>query len=280
MAGILLSATDPAAIIASLEKTKAPKRLKVLLEGESLFNDATAVVFFTLLVAVASGRESMFSWYSGTIQFLQVFFGGITVGVIVSLVAGVILLKTQLRYIHVLINFIAAYGSYIISDHIFHFSGVMAVLAAGLIFGKLKTKINDIQSRKFTEDIWGFAAYSVELLLFLFAGVSITAGMFTQQWLAMLIGIASVIVARFVIICEILSPVSRLPGIEPLPLNQQVIMTWGGVRGTVTIALALSLPLQLESWFTVQSIAYGVVLFTLLFQTTTIDIVVGRSKPS
>ena len=177
-----------------------------------------------------------------------------------------------------MVTLLTAYGAFIIAEDLFHFSGVMAVLAAGLFLGKMSFQIADGQDNKFTEDLWAFAAHVTELLIFLLAGVTITLTMFTDQWLAMLIGIVAVIVARVVIVFGLLSLFSRLPKVETVPLKHQAVLTWGGVRGTVTLALALSLPLMLESWFTVQSIAYGVVLFTLFVQTTSMNLLIRKLK--
>jgi Na+:H+ antiporter len=278
LAGVLLSATDPSAVIALLAKSNTPKRIKTLLEGESLFNDATAVVLFTLLLAVASGSEEMLSWQAGISRFSLVFFGGITVGIIVGILAWLMLKYCRKARVQGLVTLLTAYSAFIIAEDLFHFSGVMAVLAAGLFLGKMSFQVADGQDKKFTEDLWEFAAHVTELLIFLLAGVTITLTMFTDQWLAMLIGILAVTVARVVIVFGLLSLFSRLPKVETVPLKHQVVLCWGGVRGTVTMALALSLPLVLESWFTVQSIAYGVVIFTLFVQTATMGLLLNLLK--
>jgi len=115
-----------------------------------------------------------------------------------------------------------------------------------------------------------------EALIFILAGVTITLSMFIDQWLAILIGIAAVIFARVIVIFGIFPAMNILPGIEPVPVKHQIVLAWGGVRGTVTLALALSLPLILDYWYTIQSIAYGVVLFTLFFQATTMNYLINK----
>jgi monovalent cation:H+ antiporter, CPA1 family len=94
--------------------------------------------------------------------------------------------------------------------------------------------------------------------------------MFKEQWLAMLIGIIAVVVARVVMVFGLFPILHILQGVDAVPMKHQVVLAWGGVRGTVTLALALSLPLTLDYWYTIQSIAYGVVIFTLFVQATTI----------
>jgi CPA1 family monovalent cation:H+ antiporter len=100
--------------------------------------------------------------------------------------------------------------------------------------------------------------------------------MFTEQWLAMLIGIIAVLISRIIVITGLLSPLCRMPGIQPIPVKHQLLLSWGGVRGTVTMALALSLPLSLDYWYTIQSIAYGVVVFTLFVQTTSMRLLIRK----
>ena len=113
--------------------------------------------------------------------------------------------------------------------------------------------------------------YIAESTIFLLAGITITLSMFTEQWLAIVIGIIAVVIARIVMVFGTFPILRIVPGVDAVPLKQQVVLAWGGVRGTVTLALALSLPLTLDYWYTIQSIAYGVVLFTLFVQATTMS---------
>ena len=116
------------------------------------------------------------------------------------------------------------------------------------------------------DDFWTFNVYVAESLMFLLMGVTVTVGMFTDNWLAMLIGIAAVLIARAVGIFGGAPLVSLLPNVEPVPKSYQRLIFLGGLRGAVTLALALALPFELEYWWTIQSIAFGVVLFTLFVQ--------------
>ncbi|HSR63197.1 MAG TPA: sodium:proton antiporter [Gammaproteobacteria bacterium] len=279
LTGTLLSATDPAAVISLLQRAGAPERLSLLLEGESLFNDATAIVLFSIIIAMAlPGSESPGTWSDAVPQFLRVFFGGLVFGSFTGLAAHFLIRLSGSTNSIVLLTVICAYGTYTIAELQLHVSGVMAVLAAGLMISCLDKhtgRNNDSQVTGF----WGFLTWLAEALIFLLAGVSITLNMFTEQWLAMLTGIVAVIIARLVVVFSGFPLINRLPGVMPLPQRQQLALVWGGVRGTVTLALALSLPLSLGYWYTVQSIAYGVVLFTLFFQATSMGLVIGKRKP-
>jgi len=280
LTGALLSATDPAAVLSVLKGSNTPERLSMLLEGESLFNDATAIVLFSILITMALSSTQAATWSSALTQFLAVFTGGLAVGAMVGIVGHVIINLLHKPNVYVMVTLICAYGSFILAEVIFHFSGVMAVLSAGLIIGSLDGGIKQWDENHFIDEFWGFASYIAEALIFLLAGITITLFMFTDQWLAILIGIASVIIARAAVIFGLFPAINLLPKVEPISFKHQAILAWGGVRGTVTLALALSLPLSLDYWYTIQSIAYGVVLFTLFFQATTINLLISKLNPS
>ncbi len=268
--GALLSATDPAAVLSTLKNSSASKRLSLLLEGESLFNDAMAIVLFSIFIAMALSGDQGGTWNSALVRLFSVFIGGLVVGAMIGIIAHGIIKILKRKNPLVLVTLICAYSSFIVAEDFLHLSGVMAVLSAGMLIGSLGKKSNHNESREFVEGFWAFAAYIAEILIFLLAGVTITLAMFTDQWLAILIGIASVIIARILVIFGIFPMINFLPRIDPIPVKHQVVLAWGGVRGTVTLALALSLPLTLEYWYTIQSIAYGVVIFTLFVQATTL----------
>lgn len=270
LAGAILSATDPAAVIAILNKAGAPERLTLLLENESLFNDATAIVLFSILISMAlMTTEQAFTWPYAVTVFLTVFLGGVLTGAVTGAIAHFIIKMYQSGYIHILVTITCAYLSFILSEVYFGFSGVMAVLSAGLIVRIMNARTPARPSQKFVDDYWHFTATVAETLIFLLAGISITLSMFTSHWLAMLIGIAACLLARMLIVFGSFPLLNLASKTDPITLRQQAVLIWGGVRGTVTLALALSLPLSLGYWYTIQSIAYGVVLFTLFVQATT-----------
>jgi CPA1 family monovalent cation:H+ antiporter len=271
LTGAILSATDPSAMLPLLRKYGAPKRLILLLESEGLFNDATSIVLFSILLTLAlTGSEQGNYWMTAVMQFLAIFCGGIATGAITGVAAHFIIRLYDQEYIHILVTIISAYISFILAQDFLNFSGVMAVLSAGLTVRILNRQIETRHSQKFVDEYWRFTATVAETLIFLLAGVTVTLSMFANQWLAMLIGIATCIVARALIIFGSFPLFNLVSGSNPIPMKQQLVLTWGGARGTITLALALSLPLSLDYWYTIQSIAYGVVLFTLFVQTITI----------
>ena len=267
--GALLSATDPAAVLSLLKSVNAPERLSMLLEGESLFNDATAVVMFSLLIAIATGAQSADSMNEVLFRFITVFFGGLVVGLISGLIIT-LFTKVAGWSLFPLLSLICAYATFLIAEDLLHLSGVMAVLAAGLTVGRCRRESSAKIHNDFAEKFWGLLGHIAESTIFLLAGITITLSMFTEQWLAIVIGIIAVVIARIMMVFGTFPILQLIPGIDAVPLKQQAVLAWGGVRGTVTLALALSLPLTLDYWYTIQSIAYGVVLFTLFVQATTI----------
>jgi CPA1 family monovalent cation:H+ antiporter len=279
LTGAILSATDPSAILVMLRKYGAPRRLILLLESEGLFNDATSIVLFSIILTVAlTGTEQGNNWMTAVIRFLFIFCGGIAAGFVIGVAAHLIIRIYDSEYTHILVTIISAYSAFILAQDFLNFSGVMAVLSAGLTVRILNRQIETRQSQKFVDDYWKFTASVAETLIFLLAGISITLSMFTNQWLAMLIGIAVCIVARALIIFGSFPLFNLVSGANPITMKQQLVLTWGGVRGTITLALALSLPLSLDYWYTIQSIAYGVVLFTLFVQSTTMIPLIKKLK--
>ncbi len=263
LTGALLSATDPVAVVALLREAGVSERLSLLLEGESLFNDATAIVLFGVFIAIATGADGPVTWPDAALHFFEVFFGGMLVGGLTGLViAGVMKLLAD-PVSRAVATISCAYLAFAVAESLLHVSGVMAVLVAGLVLGR------DREPESFVHRLWEFNAWVANALVFLLMGVTITTDMFTERWLAMLIGIAGVIIARAIGIFTFVPLLSRALPVEPVHRPDQAIMFWGGLRGAVTLALALSLPVTLDYWWTIQSIAFGVVLFTLFVQAPT-----------
>ncbi len=267
LTGALLAATDPVAVVALFRSVGAPERLAVLLEGESLFNDATAIVVFGLFLALALAPGQAVDPGKISLQFLLVFCGGIVVGVTVGLACAALLKGFRQPILQSLVTLICAYSAYIVAEELFHVSGVMAVLAAGLVLGKAVR--NQTDNRGFVDQLWEFNAYLANALVFLLMGLTITVDMFTERWLAMLIGILAVLAARAVGIFGFVPLISWVSRSNPIPARYQPVMFWGGLRGAVTLALALAIPVELDYWWTIQSIAFGVVIFTLFIQAPT-----------
>lgn len=271
LAGSIMAATDPASVISQLRAAQAPKALSTLFEGESLFNDATAVVLFSLVLTVALNPDVMQG--NGFALFAEVFLGGAALGLVTGLLAsGLVVLLARPQSTTVVLLF-TAFGSFYVAEHLLDVSGIMAVMMAALLSrGILKTREHTIASG--LSHTWEWASELLNNMLFVIMGLVITLGMFESRWLAMLFAIAAVLIARgiAVFVCAGLSGVTG----KTVPFPWQLLLVWGGLRGVVALALVLSLPVELDYWYTVQSMVFGVVLFSLLVQGTTNPLLIKR----
>lgn len=263
LTGALLSATDPLAVSELFRRLGAPKRLTILVDGEALFNDATAIVTFSIFLYIALHPAEHITMADAVVRFGVVFFGGLLVGLLVGLA---FLLLSRLFEDSVqqgIVTVVSAYAAYLLAEDVLYVSGVMAVLVTGLIMGRVIHSDFQQPRHSFVDELWAFNTYVAEALVFLLMGLTVTLGMFQERWLAMVIGIAAVLVARAVGIFGTAPLIKALPGVAPLPLGYQRVMYLSGMRGAVTLALALSIPIELDYWWTIQSIAFGVVIFNL-----------------
>lgn len=277
LTGALLSATDPAAVLDLFKRAGVSEELILLMDGESLFNDAIAIMLFGLLSGLLLMPEGSFTLSHATWMFLKIFVGGVLTGLAVLAVLGLLYWFIHDRFSRTIFMLAAAYGGYILAESILHVSGVMCVLVAGLGFGELGRRHEDEESYAQLSVLWSFGGELANALIFILLGVTVTLTMFAEQWLAMLIGIGAVLIARGAGLLVSMPMINLLPNTS-ISWEEQMVLYWGGVRGAVTIALALSLPLELESWFTIQSIAYGVVLFSLCIQATTTPLLIHKLK--
>ncbi|MEQ8858919.1 MAG: sodium:proton antiporter [Pseudomonadales bacterium] len=276
LTGALLAATDPVAVVAQLKEMGAPERLTMLLEGESLFNDASAIVLFTVFLGVATGASADADLGSSLLNFLGVFFGGLGVGVVAGLFGVGALWLFRAGVGHALIILTVAYGSFLVAEAVLHVSGILATLLAGLILARFVQREDSPIVGSELSFVLQVLSYAANGSVFLLVGMTLTLPMFTERWLAMLIAIGAVLVARMVIVFGAM-PVLNLAIDRPVPLGYQGVMVWGGLRGAVTLALALSLPATLDYWWTVQAMAYGVVMFTLMLQAPTMPWLIRRT---
>jgi CPA1 family monovalent cation:H+ antiporter len=275
--GAILAATDPVAVIIKLREINAPARVSVLLEGESLFNDATAIVLFGLFLSLATA--------TGTIpevglqptlviikSFIYIFVGGAVVGLLFGLFFGFLQQRVDQDLLTGVMGLLVAYGSYLLAEY-FGVSGVMSTLLAALSFSAISKDDKDAGERN--KYFWDMLSHVANVSVFLVMGAVITIEMFEYRWLAMLIAIFSLLIARLISVYGVLIFFTVFKSLK-VPISLQTVMVWGGLRGAVTLALALSLPTSLDYWWTIQSIAFGVVMFSLFVQAPTMQLLVKR----
>ncbi|MGD8726430.1 MAG: Na+/H+ antiporter [Gemmatimonadales bacterium] len=265
--GALISATDPVAVIALFKEVGAPKRLTILVEGESLFNDATAIVLFKLILATTvTGAALEFSTVgSGALEFLEVFLGGLLVGALIGyLMIRTIALADDDPLVEVGLSTVVAYAAFIAADHYLHVSGVMATVGAGLVIGTLGSTRFSPAVRAYLHQFWEYAAFVANSLIFLMVGISIRLGSLGEILIPILFAIIAVLVARAITVYGLVPMVNRLPHADPINWRERTVMYWGGLRGAVALALVFSLPHDFPQRELLVGLAVGVVLFTLL----------------
>lgn len=265
LTGAILAATDPISVVSSLKKLNASEDLSTLVEGESLFNDgATLVLFGAILSFAVSMKTDMNTGYLGL--FLTTFFGGLIVGGMLGLVGAILVLLLRNTPASNILLVVMALTSFYVAEHFFHVSGIMAVVSAALI-SRVLLKEHEQQFLAGVGITWEWLGLFFNAIIFVIMGLVITFEMFTHQWLAIAIAIPAALIGRVLAVytCGLITQPLR----NNIPLGWQHILVWGGLRGVIAIVLVLSLPLSLPYWWTVQSMVFGVVLFSLLVQGTT-----------
>lgn len=284
VAGALLVATDPMAVVSHLKRIKAPEEITTLIEGESLFNDAVAVVLFTTLLSLAlevqrmGDAASTISVFSQILNFLLLFFGGLLFGFACGFLGAILSFVIKTRILENVLLVSVAYGSFLIAEDYLGVSGMMAVMASGLLMNKAHEKFIPVEDRNYIHYWWEVISFFANAMIFILLGVTITLSMFEERWLAMLIAIGAVLLTRAVAVFSLL-PIFTIKSNNQVSFSNQKILFWGGTRGAVTVALALSLPVELDAWWTIQSMAFGVVLFTLFVQAPTVPRLLHVTHP-
>ncbi|MGB2962644.1 MAG: Na+/H+ antiporter [Anaerolineales bacterium] len=266
--GSLIAATDPVAVVALFRSLGVPKRLQLLIEGESLFNDGTAIVLFNLMVAITV--TGYFNLTDSIINFFIVSGGGLLIGFILGLLISLAISLIDNALIETTLTSVLAFGSYIIAEQ-FHVSGVLAVVAAGVVSGNLGPRRMNPTTRILVYNFWEYAAFLANSFVFLLIGLQIDLNILFTDWNAILWAILAVLVARA-------ASIYGLSWIGPgIPRRYKHVLYWGGLRGAISLALALSLPASLgDQRPIIQSMAFGVVLFTLLVQGPTMKPLISR----
>lgn len=273
--GAILSATDPVAVVSIFRQLGVPERLTVLVEGESLFNDATSLVLATILIGLlVSGDFSSQVLFDGHAEFFVVFSGGILVGLVLALMTGFALGQVESDpTIEITLTTILAYCSFVIAEHVFHVSGIMAVVAAGLTLGSWgRSKISPSTS-DFLKQFWGYLAYVANALIFLMVGLQIDLMVLWQSIDLIGVVVVAMLVSRAIVIFGIVPLVGKIPSAEKIAMPFQLVMYWGGLRGAIALAIVLSLP-EFEYKAMLVAVVMGAVLFTLVVQGLSIELLV------
>ena len=274
--GAIVSATDPVAVVAIFKDLGAPKRLAILVEGESLFNDATAIVMFTILLGMLVGGAEA-DLLKGTGSFLKVFFGGVVVGFLFArAVCWIIGRLHGVPMVEITLTVCLAYLSFMLAEHYLHVSGVMAVVTAALVIGSYgRTQFSPETWHPLIET-WEQLGFWANSLIFVLVGLAVPAILanFSFGDLGMLVVILVTAFAARAAILYGLLPVFGKAGLsDKVSTAYTTVMFWGGLRGAVSLALALAIyeneeiPEDIRSF--VVMMVTGFVLFTLFVNAPT-----------
>ena len=265
--GALISPTDPIAVIGILKNARVPKTLETKIAGESLFNDGIGVVVFLVILGIAVGGEQV-SFSSISLLFVQEAIGGIVFGLGLGALTYFLLKDVDNYSLEVLLTLAAVMGGYSLCTWM-HISGPIAVVVAGLFIGNhgRRLAMTD-KSRQHLDTFWELIDEVLNAVLFVLIGLEVLLlSLETEYFLAALAIIPLVLFARYVSVGMPILLLSRTRKFTPGVVQ---IMTWGGLRGGISVALALSLPLSLEREI-ILALTYAVVIFSIIVQGLTIS---------
>ena len=270
--GALISATDPVAVISLFKELGAPHRLTVLVEGESLLNDATAIVLFNILLGISIwGQFGVFDFYVAVAEFLKVFFGGLGVGIIIGIVTSELLNRIHANISgYLIMSIVVAYSSFAISEHIMHLSGVMAVVSSAITLGLLGANRIPQREKETVDETWDILALVCNSLLFLLVGLSVDVSLLFSHLDTIFVAIVLVLVARAAGIYTLVPSAVSIFKLPNISMREKHIMWWGGLKGGLAIAIVLSIPTTMPARETLIYVTLGVVIFSLLVNASTV----------
>ena len=270
--GALISATDPIAVVAIFKELGVPKRLAVLLEGESLLNDGTAIVFFTVSLGLVTGTVVTAGGAAG--DFIKIAGIGALIGTGVGLAVSQVIKQVDDPMIEITLTTIAAYGSFLAAEH-FHYSGVIATVSAGMLCGNYGARVGMSPSTRIAvETFWEYVAFALNSIVFLLIGLEVHYQALLISWQAILVAYLVVSGGRALIIFGASSLLRRTR--ERIPWAWSVILTWGGLRGGLSMVLVLSLPKDFPHRELLVSMTFGVIIISILVHGLTISPLLRR----
>ncbi|MFC7370169.1 cation:proton antiporter [Fictibacillus iocasae] len=268
----LMSATDPVSVLSIFKTLGVNKKLSTIIEGESLLNDGIAVVLFMIssLYLLQFMEQGPAGIISSVLLFIKVAAGGLLVGGALGYVFSKLTSWFDDYPLEILFSLVLFYGSFSIAEA-FHVSGVIAVVTAGIIFGNYGAKIGMSPTTKINiHSFWDAMALLGNSVVFFLVGLEIAYIDMADKWGIIAASIAIVLAARAAAVYGTLIPV------KGIPMNWKHVLNWGGLKGSLSLALALSLPVDFKGREIIIVLSFSVVFFSLLVQGTTISWVIHK----
>jgi monovalent cation:H+ antiporter, CPA1 family len=270
--GALVAATDPIAVVAVFKELHVPVRLATLVEGESLLNDGTSIVLLTLLLSAVTGESTGMGQL--VLRFILIVGGGGVLGLAAGAVASKLISRIDDAVIEITITVITAYGTFALAEQI-GVSGVIATVVAGMHCGTYAW--NEAMSRKTRlalDAFWEYIAFALNSVVFLLIGFEVSPSALLAAWPEILLAFVVVVVARAVVVYGVGGLLNRTR--ERLPSSWLAVMTWGGLRGALSMVLALSLPFDFPNRQLLITLTFGVVVLSILVQGLTMQPLLRR----
>ncbi len=261
--GALISPTDPLAVIAILKRAGISKPIEIKIAGESLFNDGVAVMLFAILLQLAQGSEVDITFRNIAGLFVQEAIGGLVVGLLLGYIGSQGIKRIHDYQVTVLITVAIVMGGYLVTRYL-HISGPLTMVAAGLVIGNYgKKTAMSATDKDYLDKFWEMIDEILNAMLFLIIGLELLLiPNIEQYWI---IGLASILIVLLSRYLSIWLPMWVIPDIGRFDAKTMTVLVWGGLRGGVSVALALTIDPQLNQNLFL-SATYYVVVFSIVVQ--------------
>ncbi len=256
------AATDPIAVVALFKRLKVPGRLAMLVEGESLLNDGTAVVVFSIALAAVGGQQV--SAASATLDLVRMVGLGAAVGAAVGLLASLVIQRVDDPMIEMTLTTVSAYGAFLAAEAL-HDSGVIATVTAGLLCGTYAARTGmSPTTRVAVASFWEYLAFALNSLVFLLIGLEVRLAALLEHWALIVLAYLAMTLARGLMLGA--AWLALRPTRQAFPRAWAAVLTWGGLRGSLSMVLVLALPADLPLRDTLVAMVFGVVVLSILVQ--------------
>lgn len=267
--GALIAATDPVSVIATFREAAVHGRLRILVEAESLLNDGTAAVAFSVALAATTGATvapGSIALAPGDIllALLTKVLGGILCGALVGALLLLLAWRTTDHLVEIMFTTIAAYGSFLLAEY-FHLSGVLATMTAGVLVGSVgPLGALSEKGREAVGSFWEYLTFVVNSLIFLLIGIQIAHERFLTVLVASMAAIFLVLLGRAVAVYPCCALFIRSP--LRVDIRHQHVLFWGGLRGALALALSLGIPPAFPHSEAIRTVAFAVAAFSIIVQ--------------
>lgn len=284
---VIVAPTDPVAVMSLFEEIEAPRRLTVIVEAESLFNDGVAVTIYAVVLSLlaegsGTGIDRSLAW-AAVGELVTVAVGGFLAGAAIGYGATALIRRVHERMVIVLVTVLAAYGSYVVAEIALGASGILATVGAGLFVATSDEAGGTDRFEPFTRDAWEAGSFLLSTLVYVLIGAQVPIGGLLDRLGVVILAAVIVLVVRAVVVHVLIGAANEVAA-EPIPIGYQYVLVWGGLHTVVPVALALGLPGWVPHDEFIRTVVFGVAVFGALVQGSLLPyllrIVGVRERPS